>query len=142
MYLVGVFSIYPEIVFGKHEESNSEDKSKSDSNNQATTTTTTPTEDNKQSDVIPPIVPPTTPIPTIAASQTCSDGSDKTNDKICVESAANQEQAVSQPQSTPIPQSNPIVNTEYLENSLNTISTQADNINDTTLLIQLINSAQ
>jgi len=34
------------------------------------------------------------------------------------------------------------VHTEYLENSLNTISTQADNINDTTLLLQLNNSAQ
>jgi hypothetical protein len=134
LLLVGVFSIYPGIVFAKHSssEDNKKDSTSETQTNEPTkidTTTTTTTEDNKQSDVIP-VVPITAPISTIAASQTCSDGSDKTNDKICV-SAANQEQTTSQPQSKPIPQSNPIVNTEISENPISTSTIQQnDNLND------------
>jgi hypothetical protein len=126
LFLVGIFSVYPEIIFAKHEE---EQKSDSDSGKQSVPNNdqTTPTDDNKQSDVIP--IEPTTPIPTIAASQTCSNGSDKTNDKICVESAANQEQAVSQPQNTPTPQSNPIVNTNPSNNPSTTTPTTTKNNN-------------
>jgi hypothetical protein len=65
-------------------------------------------------------------------------GSDKSNDQIC----ASAQETVVQQQNTVTPQVIQAVHTEYLENSLNTISTQADNINDTTLLIQLNNSTQ
>jgi hypothetical protein len=50
------------------------------------------------------------------------------------------QETVVQQQNTVTPQVIQAVHTEYLENSLNTISTQADNINDTTLLLQLNNS--
>jgi hypothetical protein len=50
------------------------------------------------------------------------------------------QETVVQQQNTVTPQVIQAVHIEYLENSLNTISTQADNINDTTLLLQLNNS--
>src|SRR5437867_2645427 len=87
--MLGVICSYPGLVFASHEESS--DKSKSNSNNQADTTTDVPTVGN--------VVIPLQQGDTVTVT-TCSDGSDKTNDKICVESAANQEQTVSQPQST------------------------------------------
>jgi hypothetical protein len=60
---------------------------------------------------------------------TCSDGSDKNNDRICAESAANPEQAISQPQNTPTPQSNPIVNTNPSSNPSITTLTNTENKN-------------
>jgi hypothetical protein len=107
LFLVGVFSVYPEIVFAKHEEGNSEDKSKSDSNNQADTTNASPpsqTPDKSQTtttDVVP-IEPPPTQTPTITSSQTCSDGSDRNNDQICTAEQTNPEQTTSTSQSTPM----------------------------------------
>jgi hypothetical protein len=50
------------------------------------------------------------------------------------------QETIVQQQNTVTPQVIQAVHKEYLENSLNTISTQADNINDTTLLLQLNNS--
>jgi hypothetical protein len=125
--LLGFIPFNQSIVASKHEE-----KQKSDSNNDKSDTTTPPTDDNKQSTTnqIPLTgIPPTIPIPTIAASQTCSDGSDKTNDKICVESAANQEQAVSQPPVQPTPQSNPIPNTNPSSNPSTTTPTNTEDKN-------------
>jgi hypothetical protein len=68
----------------------------------------------------------------------CSDGSDKTNDEIC----ASAQETVVQQQNTVTPQVTQPVHTENLDNSLNTISTQDNDINDNTLLIQLNNSTQ
>jgi len=75
---------------------------------------------------------------------TCSDGSDKSNDQICLsaEQTNQQKETVVQQQNTVTPQVTQAVHTEYLDNSLNTIFTQADNINDNTLPIQLNNSTQ
>jgi hypothetical protein len=52
------------------------------------------------------------------------------------------QETVVQQQNTVTPQVTQAVHTGYLDNSLNTISTQADNINDNTLLIELNNSTQ
>jgi hypothetical protein len=52
------------------------------------------------------------------------------------------QETVVQQQNTVTPQVIQPVYREKLENSLNTISTQDNDINDTTLLIQLNNSAQ
>jgi hypothetical protein len=52
------------------------------------------------------------------------------------------QETVVQQQNTVTPQVTQPVHTGYLENSLSTISTQGNDINDTTLLIQLNNSAQ
>jgi hypothetical protein len=51
------------------------------------------------------------------------------------------QETVVQQQNTVTPQVTQPVHTGYLDNSLNTISTQDNDINDTTLLIQLNNSA-
>jgi len=52
------------------------------------------------------------------------------------------QETVVQQQNTVTPQVTQAVHTGYLENSLSTISTQDNDINDTTLLIQLNNSGQ
>ena len=52
------------------------------------------------------------------------------------------QETVVQQQNTVMPQVTQPVHTGYLENSLNTISAQDHDINDTTLLIQLNNSTQ
>jgi len=52
------------------------------------------------------------------------------------------QETVVQQQNTVTPQVTQAVHTGYLDNSLNTVSTQGNDINDTTLLIQLNNSAQ
>jgi hypothetical protein len=65
---------------------------------------------------------------------TCSNGSDKTNDQICTAEQTNQQETVVQQQNTVTPHMTQPVHTGYLDNSLNTISTQDNDINDTTLL--------
>jgi hypothetical protein len=64
-------------------------------------------------------------------------GSDKSNDQIC----ASAQETVVQQQNTLTPQVTQPVQSGNLENSLNTISTKDNDINDTTLLIQPNNSA-
>jgi gas vesicle protein len=138
----GIISFNPVLSLAPHEDS--EDKKSSDSNtDKSSDTTTPPTEDNKQSEVIP-IEPPTpTPTPTTpTTTATCSDGSDHKNDKICTAEQTNQEETVVQQQNTVTPHTTQPVHTGYLDNSLNAVSTQDKDINDTTLLIQLNNSAQ
>jgi hypothetical protein len=117
LLMLGLITLNSQVSIAKHEESSDSDKSKSDSNNQATAPTVEPTT-NKE-------VNP-------------SDNTAATVGNVVI---PLQETAVQQ-QNTVTPQVTQAVHTGYLDNSLNTISTQDNDINDTTLLIQLNNSAQ
>lgn len=82
------------------------------------------------------------PITEGTTTTACSDESHMTNDQICTTEQTNQQETVVQQQNTVTPQVTQPVHTGYLENSLNTISTQDNDINDHsssgTILIQTI----
>jgi hypothetical protein len=118
----GIISFNPVLSLASHEESNSEDK-KSGSNMIRLRLTDESNHLSNERKMIS-TGDSTTDVPTVG------------NVVIPLQ------ETVVQQQNTVTPQVIQAVHTEYLENSLNTISTQDKAIKDTTLLIQLINSAQ
>jgi hypothetical protein len=137
LLMLGLIILNSQVSIAKTEESNSSDKSKSDSNNQATTPTddkqTNPTNDqNGDSTNMPTIGNVVIPLQQgdMVTVTTCSNGSDKTNDQICTAEQTNQQETVVQQQNKVTPHMTQPVHTGYLDNSLNTISTQDKDIKD------------